>query len=77
MFYSESGFYKYFKHIIDYLLSHSNVIIHYVTNDPNDAIFQLAEHQPRIKPYYIGLRKTITLMMKMDADMVVMTTRFR
>lgn len=75
VFYSEkSGFYKYFKHIIDYLLSHSNVIIHYVTNDPNDAIFQLAEHQPRIKPYYIGLRKTITLMMKMDADMVVMTT---
>ena len=75
VFYSEkSGFYKYFKNIIEYLLSHSNVIIHYVTNDPNDAIFQLAEHQPRIKPYYIGLRKTITLMMKMDADMVVMTT---
>lgn len=75
VFYSEkSGFYKYFKNIIEYLLSHSNVIVHYVTNDPNDAIFQLAENQPRIKPYYIGLRKTITLMMKMDADIVVMTT---
>jgi len=75
VFYSEkSGFYKYFKNIIEYLLSHSNVIVHYVTNDPNDAIFQLAENQPRIKPYYIGLKKTITLMMKMDADIVVMTT---
>ncbi|MGI6084177.1 MAG: membrane protein insertase YidC [Acetivibrionales bacterium] len=75
VFYSEkSGFYKYFKNIIEYLLSHSNVIIHYVTNDPDDAIFKLAIQQPRIRPYYIGVKKTITLMMKMDADIVVMTT---
>lgn len=75
VFYSEkSGFYKFFKNYIEFLLSHSNVVIHYVTNDPNDAIFQLAKTQPRIKPYYIGLKKTITLMMKMDADIVVMTT---
>lgn len=75
VFYSEkSGFYKYFKNIIEYLLSHSNVVIHYVTNDPNDQIFEIAAKQPRIKPYYIGEKRLITLMMKMDADIVVMTT---
>lgn len=73
VFFSEkSGFYKYFKGIIEYLLTHSNVIIHYVTNDPDDAIFK--NTNPRIKPYYIGPKKIITLMMKMDADIVVMTT---
>lgn len=74
VFYSEkSGFYKYYKDVIDYLLAKSNVIIHYVTNDPNDQIFKIAEQQPRIKPYYIGGNKLITLLMKMDADIVVMT----
>ena len=75
VFYSEaSGFYKYFKNVIDYLLVNSNVTIHYVTNDPNDQIFEIAKEQPRIRPYYIGLKKIITLFMKMDADIVVMTT---
>lgn len=74
VFYSEkSGFYKYFKDVIEFLLARSNVIIHYVTNDPKDQIFQIAETQPRIRPYYIGENKLITLMMKMDADIVVMT----
>lgn len=44
VFYSEkSGFYKYFKDVIEYLLEKSNVIIHYVTNDPNDQIFNIAQ----------------------------------
>lgn len=74
VFYSEgSGFYKYFKGAIDYLLANSDVNIHYVTNDPNDRIFALAEQQPRIKPYYIGQKRSITLMMKMDADVVAST----
>mgnify|MGYP002625995507 CR=1 FL=1 len=74
VFYSESsGFYKYFSLIIDYLLGHTNLIIHYVTSDPNDTIFQIAKVNARIRPYYIGERRLITLMMKMDADMVVMT----
>ncbi len=74
VFYSEgSGFYKYFKGAIEYLLSHSDVIVHYVTNDPNDQIFALAEQEPRIRPYYIGAKRAITLMMKMDADVVVTT----
>lgn len=75
VFYSEkSGFYKYFQNVIEYLLAHSNVIIHYVTSDPKDQIFELAKQQPRIHPYYIGEKKLITLFMKMDADIVVMTT---
>lgn len=74
VFYSEkSGFYKYFQDVIEYLLSHSNITIHYVTSDPKDQIFEISKLQPHIKPYYIGERKLITLMMKMDADMVVMT----
>ena len=74
VFFSEgSGFYKYFRDVIDYLLEKSNVIIHYVTVDPNDQIFTIAEDQPRIRPYYIGKTRLITLLMKMDADMVVMT----
>lgn len=74
VFFSEgSGFYKYFKDVIDYLLEKSNVIIHYVTVDSNDQIFTIAGSQPRIRPYYIGKTRLITLLMKMDADMVVMT----
>lgn len=74
VFYSEgSGFYKYFKGIIEYLLAHTNLTIHYITSDPDDTIFTLSEKEPRIRPYYIGERKLITLMMKMDADIVVMT----
>ena len=69
-----SGFYKYFEALIDGLLSKSNIVIHYITNDPGDAIFEKAKEEPRIRPYYIGQRKLITLMMRMDADIVIMTT---
>ncbi|MBE6553302.1 MAG: membrane protein insertase YidC [Ruminococcaceae bacterium] len=73
--YSEkSGFYKYFKGLIAELLARSDMVIHYVTNDPNDIIFEIAQSEPRIKPYYIGLKKTISLMLRLECDMVVMTT---
>lgn len=73
-FYSEaSGFYKYFQAVIEYLLAHSNVVIHYVTSDPKDQVFALAKEQPRIRPYYIGEKKLITLFMKLDVDVMVMT----
>ena len=73
--YSEkSGFYKYFEDIMAELLARSNLLIHYVTNDPKDVIFSIAEREPRIRAYYIGNKKLITLMMRMDADMVMMTT---
>lgn len=74
VFYSESnGFYKYYKSIIEYLLEHTNIIIHYITSDYNDNIFNMAKDNNHIKAYYIEEKKLITLMMKMDADVVVMT----
>ncbi|MBR2708887.1 membrane protein insertase YidC [Candidatus Saccharibacteria bacterium] len=74
VFYSESnGFYKYYKGIIEYILDNTNIIIHYITSDYNDQIFELAKTNKHIKPYYIEEKKLITLMMKMDADVVVMT----
>lgn len=74
VFYSEkSGFYKYFKDVIEYLIAKTNIVVHYVTNDPNDQIFEIAKTEKQIKPYYIGEKRLITLLMKMDADIVVMT----
>ena len=74
VFYSESnGFYKYFKGFIEYLLEHTNLTIHYITGDPDDNIFKMEQENPQIRAYYIGENRLITLMMKMDADMVVMT----
>ena len=72
--YSESsGFYKYYKGFVEYILAHTNLNIHYITSDPKDQIFELEKTQPKIRGYYIGENKLITLMMKMDADVVVMT----
>lgn len=74
VFYSEgSGFYKYYQGLIEELLRRTNLTIHYITSDPNDQIFAIAEKEPKIKPYYIGEKKLITLMMKLEADMCVMT----
>ncbi len=74
VFYSEgSGFYKYYKGIIEYILQHTNLTIHYITSDYNDQIFDIAKTEAHIKPYYIGEHKLITLMMKLDTDVMVMT----
>ena len=74
VFYSESnGFYKYYKGIIEYILNNTNIIIHYITSDYNDNIFKLEKENKQIKAYYIEEKKLITLMMKMDSDIVVMT----
>ncbi|MBQ8819106.1 MAG: membrane protein insertase YidC [Clostridia bacterium] len=73
--YSEkSGFYKYFKDLIEALQKRSNIVIHYITNDPDDVIFEVAKSNANIKPYYVSIKKTIPLMMKLEADIVVMTT---
>ena len=72
VFYSEkSGFYKYFKGVIEYITSHSDIVIDYVTSDPNDQVFGL--NNPQIHPYYIDDNRLIVLFMKVEADMVVMT----
>lgn len=73
--YSEkSGFYKYYKDLLNELLKKSNMVIHYITNDYNDQIFEIAKSEPRIKPYYISLNKTAILMMLVEADIFIMTT---
>ena len=74
VFYSESsGFYKYYEGLIKYLLENSKLVIHYITSDPNDNIFEIAKKESRVKAYYIGEKRLITLMMRMDADIVAMT----
>lgn len=74
VFYSErSGYYKYVEGVINCLLRHTNLTVHYVTSDPEDVVFELAKKEKRLLPYYIGEKKLITLFMKMDADVVVMT----
>ena len=72
VFYSEAnGFYKYYRCFIEYILNNSDIVIHYVTSDIYDRVFDI--NHPRFKSYYCGYNGLITLMMKMDADIVVMT----
>ena len=74
VFYSEgSGFYKYYAGTIDFLLKYTNIPIHYITSDPDDRIFEMEKEEKAIHAYYIEPNDLITLMMKMDADVVVMT----
>lgn len=73
VFYSEkNGFYKYFQNVIELILKKTDIVIHYITGDPLDEVFKLQNNNFQV--YYIGENKLIVLMMKMDADMVVMTT---
>ena len=73
VFYSEgSGYYKYFKNLIEAIIEKSDITIHYVTSDPNDAIFKKNEKQ--IIPYYVDENRLISLMMKLECNIVVMTT---
>ena len=74
VFYSESkGFYKYYGPVLDEIFARSNVTVHYITSDPDDTIFDKAAGNDRLKAYYIGPRRLITLFMRLDADVVVMT----
>jgi YidC/Oxa1 family membrane protein insertase len=73
--YSESsGFYKYFQGYIDWLREHSDIVVHYVTSDPADPIFALAERESsQLAAYYVGPKALIGFMMKLNADIVLMT----
>ena len=72
VFYALSGGqYKYYKTIIEYILEHSEITIHYLTNDPEDAIFEMK--QEGLTPYYVSQRKTTMLLLKLDAKMLVTT----
>lgn len=73
VFYSEkNGFYKYYKNIIEELIRRTNVVVHYITSDPEDEVFAMESEQ--FKPYYIGANRLIVLMMKLETDICVMTT---
>lgn len=73
VFYSEkNGFYKYYKNIIEEIIRRTNIVIHYITSDPEDEVFQMEGEQ--FKPYYIGENRMIVLMMKMETEIMVMTT---
>lgn len=73
VFYSEkNGFYKYYKDIIEEIIRRTNIVIHYITSDPEDDVFILEGEQ--FKPYYISENRLIVLMMKMETDIMAMTT---
>ena len=72
VFYSEkSGFYNYFAEIIEYLLRHTKIIIHYVTGDPEDQVFRMNE--PNLIPYYVSDRSLGSFFAQLDVPIVVMT----
>lgn len=65
VFYAEgSGYYKYFQNIIESIIKNSDITIHYVTSDPNDAVFNKKE--PQLIPYYVDEPRFISLMMKLE-----------
>lgn len=74
--YSEkSGFYKYFSDMMDELLRSTDIVIHYVTSDAHDQIFDIADKRGdgRIVPYYVGNEKLAGFFLRVDADIMLMT----
>ena len=72
VFYSEkNGFYKYFRDVIETILRRTDIIIHYISSDTEDEVFSLESDS--FHTYYLE-EKLMVLMMRMDADIVVMTT---
>lgn len=73
VFYSEkNGFYKYYRNIIEEIIKRTNIVVHYITSDPEDEVLKMESEQ--FKPYYIGENRLIVLMMKLECDICVMTT---
>jgi YidC/Oxa1 family membrane protein insertase len=67
------GQYKYYKNTIDYILENSDIIIHYLTNDPDDKVFEIVNKN--LKAYYASERKTISLLLRLDCDIFVTTVQ--
>lgn len=58
VFYSENnGFYKYYQGMIEYILKNTNIVIHYITSDPEDSIFELAK-KISISKHIISVKKS-------------------
>jgi YidC/Oxa1 family membrane protein insertase len=72
VFYSISGGqHKFYSEIIDYILGHSDIVVHYVTNDPKDPLLSSAPE--KLKAYYVGEKRAIRFMLTLKAKVVVMT----
>jgi len=67
------GQYKYYKNIIEHILENSDIVIHYLTNDPEDAVFSYSGNN--LIPYYAGQQKTISLLLRLDADILATTVQ--
>ena len=67
------GQYKYYKNIIEHILENSDIVIHYLTNDPDDAVFSY--EGDKLTPYYAGQQKTISLLLRLDADILATTVQ--
>ena len=65
------GQYKYYRNIIEYLLANSEIVIHYLTNDPQDGVFAL--NNERIIPYYASQQKTIALFLRLKTKILLTT----
>lgn len=73
VFYSEgSGYYKYLGNLVEELIRRAKYAVHYVTSDPDDAIFK--KKDPMLHAYYVDQTRLISLMMKLECDIVIMTT---
>lgn len=72
VFYSvRGGFYRYYKGLIEHILSSSDIVIHYVTSDLHDEVFSMQSE--KFKAYYIDGNELIYWFMKLDTDVMVMT----
>jgi len=73
MIYSEgSGYWKYFARLVGWLGANTSLVVHYVTSDPDDRVFERVGE--RLKAYYVGPRALIAFMMRLDVDICLMTT---
>ena len=72
VFYALSGGqYKFYQNIIEYLFDHSDIVIHYLTNDPDDGVFKF--NHERMITYYASQQKTISLLLKLKAKIFFTT----
>ncbi|MCL2169186.1 MAG: YidC/Oxa1 family membrane protein insertase [Defluviitaleaceae bacterium] len=68
------GQYKYYATTIDYLLKNSDITIHYLTNDPNDKVFDNINHE-RFKSYFVTERKAIGLLLRLECAIMATTVQ--
>ena len=73
VFYSEgTGYWRYFRGIVQQLLTASSLTISYVTSDPADPL--LTTSDPRLLTYYVGRGGAmVAFFQSLDARVVVMT----